>query len=68
VRRVLLDDACLEGGLFDPDGLRRVVDGHLAGRRNHTYLIMAMMIVELGRQLFATDWALAASGIETSGS
>ena len=48
VERVLLTPDCLDRGLLNPDCVRAVVRRHSAGERNHTYLIMAMMIVELG--------------------
>ncbi len=50
VRRTLLSDECLERGFFVPDTVRRVVDRHLGDKRNHTYLIMAMMIFEVGQR------------------
>ncbi|HEY8505014.1 MAG TPA: asparagine synthase-related protein [Gemmataceae bacterium] len=53
VEGILLDDRCLGRGVFDPATLRRVVADHLAGRRNHTFLILAMMIFEQGRREFA---------------
>lgn len=49
---LLLNPRCLERGLFDPNTLRTVVDNHLAGRRNHTFLIMALMIFEQGQREF----------------
>lgn len=53
VEDVLLDEACLERGIFAPDTVRTVVRRHLSGERNHTYLIMAMMVFEVGhRKLF----------------
>jgi asparagine synthase (glutamine-hydrolysing) len=54
VRDILLDPQTLDRGLYRADGLRTVVENHQAGRANHTYLIMALMIFELGqRYLFA---------------
>ncbi|MEX2317848.1 MAG: asparagine synthase-related protein [Pirellulales bacterium] len=50
VRRILLSEQCLDRGVFAPDTVRRVVERHLNGRRNHTYLILAMMIFELGQR------------------
>jgi asparagine synthase (glutamine-hydrolysing) len=53
VEDVLLDEACLDRGIFAPDTVRTIVRRHLAGQRNHTYLIMAMMVFEVGhRELF----------------
>jgi asparagine synthetase B (glutamine-hydrolysing) len=50
VRRALLNDACLDGGIFNPTTIRQVVERHLTGQRNHTYLIMALMIFERGHR------------------
>jgi len=55
VRETLLDDTCLDGSVFAPDTVRQVVDGHLTGARNHTYLIMAMMVFETGRRRLIGD-------------
>lgn len=50
VRDVLLDAQTLDRGLYDPDGVKAALENHLTGRRNHTYLIMALMIFELGHR------------------
>jgi hypothetical protein len=50
VRRVLLSDQCLYRGIFVPDTVKQVVERHLGDQRNHTYLIMAMMIYEVGQR------------------
>ena len=52
VRDLLIDDRCLERGVFCPDTVRSVVRGHQEAGRNHTYLLMAMMIHELGQRQF----------------
>ena len=39
--------------MFDPDAVRTAVADHMALRRNHTYLLLALMIFEAGRQEFA---------------
>lgn len=60
VRDILLDPQTLDRGLYRADGIRAVVENHQAGRANHTYLIMALMIFELGqRYLFADDSPVA---------
>ncbi|MBD3673129.1 MAG: hypothetical protein HUJ26_06340 [Planctomycetaceae bacterium] len=51
VREILLSDQCLDRGIFNPETVRTTVDQHLSGRRNHTFLLMAMMIYERGQQL-----------------
>lgn len=48
VEEILLDPVCLDRGLLNPDCVRSVVRRHLASESNHTFLLMAMMIVELG--------------------
>lgn len=50
VRGILLDYQTLDRGLYDADGIWAVVENHLAGRRNHTFLLMALMICELGQR------------------
>ncbi|MBI3468263.1 MAG: hypothetical protein HY000_35110 [Planctomycetes bacterium] len=54
VRKVLLSEACLQRGVFDPNGVRRVVSQHLAGR-NHTFLLMAMMVFEVGQRYLCDE-------------
>ena len=53
VTRILLGDCCLQRGLFRPDAVRLIVNQHFQNQRNHTFLLMAMMIYELGQQMFA---------------
>jgi asparagine synthase (glutamine-hydrolysing) len=62
VERILLSDRCLGRGVFNPAGVRSVVDGHLNRGRNHTYLIMALMIFELGQREFADGDGYAEPG------
>lgn len=49
VGRLLLSDRCLDRGILDPGTIRAVVADHASGRRNHTFLILALMIFEHGR-------------------
>jgi asparagine synthase (glutamine-hydrolysing) len=53
VERILLSDRCLGRGVFNPAGVRSAVDGHLNRGRNHTYLLLAMMVFEVGQREFA---------------
>jgi asparagine synthase (glutamine-hydrolysing) len=62
VERLLLDDRCLSRGVFNPEAVRAAVANHFASRRNHTYLLMAMMIFELGQRELADGDASAAEG------
>jgi hypothetical protein len=66
VQRVLLSDRCLERGVFHPDTVRAVVRNHQESGRNHTYLLMAMMIFELGRREFIDGDASAPEEIASA--
>jgi asparagine synthase (glutamine-hydrolysing) len=48
VRDILLDPRTLDRGVFRPAGIRAVVRRHLEQGHNHTFLLMALMIFELG--------------------
>jgi hypothetical protein len=50
VRSTLLSESCLDGGVFNSNTVRNVVERHLAGQQNHTYLILAMMIFQVGHR------------------
>jgi asparagine synthase (glutamine-hydrolysing) len=50
VRRILLSEQCLSRGLFDPQAVRAVVDDHMHARKNHTYLLLALLVYEVGQQ------------------
>ncbi len=51
VDEMLLSQRALSRGVFHPDTVKNVVTGHNAGR-NHTYLILAMMIFEARARFF----------------
>ena len=52
VECILLDDRCLERGVFRPETVQKVVREHQGNTKNHTFLLMAMMIFELGQRKF----------------
>lgn len=54
VEQVLLSEACLDRGVFEADTLRAVTRQHLSGARNHTYLLLALMISELRERQMTT--------------
>lgn len=66
VQRVLLSDRCLERGVFQPDTVRAVVRNHQEAGRNHTFLLMAMMIFELGRREFIDGDGLASEHVASA--
>jgi asparagine synthase (glutamine-hydrolysing) len=53
VERVLLSDEFLARGLFRPDAVKRVVNEHMTSRANHTFLLMSLLIFELGQQMLS---------------
>lgn len=59
VEGLLLDDRCLSRGVFNPETTRAVVANHVANRRNHTFLVLAMMMFELGQREFVDGDAYA---------
>jgi len=59
VEGLLLDDRCLSRGVFNPETVRAAVGNHFANRRNHTFLLLAMMIYELGQREFVDGDAYA---------
>jgi asparagine synthase (glutamine-hydrolysing) len=50
VRGTLLSDEFASLGLFRPEAVRRVVERHEARQANHTFLLMALLIVGIGRE------------------
>ena len=53
---------CLSCEVFNPETVRSAVANHLANRRNHTFLLMAMMTFELGQREFVDGDAEANDG------
>ncbi|RPH54530.1 hypothetical protein EHM82_06710, partial [bacterium] len=51
VEGVLLDSRCLDRGIFEPETVRRVVAAHLEHRANHTFLLLTMLVFELGQRM-----------------
>jgi asparagine synthase (glutamine-hydrolysing) len=50
VIRTLTSDRLLDGGVVRADAVRRVVSEHIKAERNHTFLIMSLLIFVLGRE------------------
>jgi asparagine synthetase B (glutamine-hydrolysing) len=49
VHRLLFSERFLSRGLFDKHGMSQILQQHESRRRNHTYLIMALMVLELSQ-------------------
>lgn len=55
VESLVLSERSLARGYFNPDTIRQAVAQHLASERNHTYLILSLMIFEtMHRELLET--------------
>jgi hypothetical protein len=67
VKEILLSDETFERGIFDADGVRAVVANHLENRHNHTFLLMAMMIFELGQRRFRQQRGAATISVADAG-
>lgn len=53
VERVLLSEEFLARGICRPDAVKRVVSQHSEQQANHTFLIMSLLIFELGQRMLA---------------
>jgi asparagine synthase (glutamine-hydrolysing) len=51
VESVLAGDRFLDQSAIRPDAVKRVVAQHLAGEANHTFLIMALLVYGMGREI-----------------
>ena len=52
VEEVLLSPRTLQRGVFEPQTVKQVVQNHMARLGNHTALLLAMLIFELGQREF----------------
>ncbi|HWY87881.1 MAG TPA: asparagine synthase-related protein, partial [Gemmataceae bacterium] len=52
VQKILVDSPLRERGYFNAATVKSVVEGHLNRGENHTFLLMALMIFEIGQQEF----------------
>jgi asparagine synthase (glutamine-hydrolysing) len=47
IRDVLLDPVCIDRGLFRPEAVRNLLDEHIDGKREHSYRLWALLMLEL---------------------
>jgi len=47
LRSVLLDPVCLERGLFRPESIEKMVAEHVDGKREHSFRLWALLMLEL---------------------
>jgi len=55
LRDVLAPDSLRRGRLFDPDAVGRLVDEHVAGRRDHDSVLWSLLVFELWRLEYLGD-------------
>lgn len=55
VEKLLLSPRCLDRAVFNPDTLREVIRLHMTGKANHTFLLLALMIFEVGQRQFIDE-------------
>jgi asparagine synthase (glutamine-hydrolysing) len=52
LRQILLDSRSLQRGYFKPGAVRRIVDEHISGKRDHPGVIWQMLVFELWHRNF----------------
>lgn len=52
VETLLLGERALSRGIFQPAGVRRIVDEHMSEKANHRFLIWSLMLFEWWNRLF----------------
>lgn len=67
VAELLLSDRFLDRGIFTPETIRTAVEDHFSGKRNHTYLLLALMIFETGQRELIDSTGDFPSGAEPAG-
>lgn len=55
LRRVLLSERCLSRGYFQPDRLRKLVDGHLNGKVDREQGLWVLLALELWHRLYVDE-------------
>ena len=66
LRDVLLDPVCLNRGLFRPEAVRNLLDEHIEGKREHSYRLWALVMLELWFRRHMDDALRGISGINGS--
>ena len=51
VERVLLSDRFADRGLIERGAVRDMISRHVNRQQNHTFMIMALLIFELGQRM-----------------
>ena len=52
LQKILLDERCLDRGIFNPDVIRKYVCQHVEGRKNRQHILWQMLNVEIWHRVF----------------
>jgi hypothetical protein len=64
INRILLSDQFADRGICNPQGLKTVIRDHCENRADHTWLLLALMTLELGQQQLSQSEANQAAILE----
>jgi len=65
IMSVLLDSSTLQRGYFNPQGVRRLLDEHCQGRRDHSARIWRFLMFELWHRNFLANVGMTSAGAHT---
>ena len=63
----LLSPASLQRGYFQPAFVRRIVDEHLTGKRDHTLRLWQLVVFEKWQQQYVNSFPLSAPALPSRG-
>ena len=66
IMSVLLDSSTLQRGYFNPQGLRRLLDEHFQGRRDHSARIWRFLMFELWHRNFLANVGMTHAGAQVN--
>ncbi len=52
LRETLLSEVSLKRGYFRPDALKKIVEDHIAGKKDHTFQLWSLLMLELWHKKF----------------
>ena len=65
IMSVLLDSSTFQRGYFNPQGVRRLLDEHFQGRRDHSARIWRFLMFELWHRNFLANVGITSAGAHT---
>ena len=52
---LLLDTRCIQRGYFNRAGLKKLLDSHVSGEKDHSYRIWALLVLEMWHRMFIDE-------------